>query len=151
MEGHGAGLARREREDRDRLHVALRRRADVHVPLPQPRARGRRDDARRQSRVNAVRLSSTAVHLQQARMKPKMVIDKTGDEEVAVVVAFLHPHLEWDIALDARLFQQIRLELVIQEWVFGPLVDQERWPTPALVFEERRRVIAAPSCAVASE
>jgi hypothetical protein len=83
-------------------------------------------------------------------MKSKVVLDKTGDEEVAVVVAFLDPQLERDIASDARLFQQIGFELVIQEWVLASLVDQERWSTPALVFEERRRVMATPSCTVAS-
>src|ERR1700681_1256992 len=84
-------------------------------------------------------------------MKPEVVFDKTGDEEVAMVVAFLHPQLERDIALNAGLFEQIRLKLVIQERVVGPLVDQERWSTPAPVFEERRRVIVAPSCTVASQ
>jgi hypothetical protein len=63
-----------------------------------------------------------------------MVFDETGDEEVAVVVTFLHPQLERDIALGARLFQQIRLELVIQERVLGPLIDQQRRSAPAKIF-----------------
>jgi len=42
-------------------------------------------------------------------MKPQMVLDEAGDEEIAVVVPFLHPQLERDIAFGARLFQEIRL------------------------------------------
>src|SRR5437867_3444505 len=36
-------------------------------------------------------------YLEIARMKPKMVLDKTGDEEIAVVVAFLQPQFKRDI------------------------------------------------------
>ena len=38
-------------------------------------------------------------------MKSQMVLDEARDEEVAVVVAFLHPQLERDAVLDARRSQ----------------------------------------------
>ena len=35
-------------------------------------------------------------------MVTEVVFDESGDEEIAVVVALLHPQLERDIATDAR-------------------------------------------------
>jgi len=84
-------------------------------------------------------------------MKPKMVLDETRNEEIAVVVAVLHPQLEGDIALVARRAQQVRLELDIQELVLGPLVDEERRPAPATVFDKRRCIVITPSRTVVSE
>jgi len=78
-------------------------------------------------------------------MKAKMVLDEARNEEVAVAVFVLHPQLERDIALDARRAQQIRLELATREWVAGPLVDEERRPAPATVFDQRRRIVFPPS------
>src|SRR3989442_5403239 len=86
-----------------------------------------------------------------ARMKPKMVLDKTGDEEIAVVVAFLHPQFKRDIAPNTNLFKQIGLELTRQELVLCPLVDKERRPAPPAVFDQRRRIVFAPSCTIACE
>ncbi len=120
--------------DRDRLHDAVPRRADLHVPLPQSRARGRRHDARRQSGVDAkpiaklrafaFRRAGASPALEQARVKPEMVLDEGGDEKVAVVVAFAHPQIELHIALRADLLKQPGLELLVEKRVLGPLVDQ---------------------------
>src|SRR2546425_9611118 len=73
--------------------------------------------------VMGYRRRCAASTLKIARMKPKMALDEARDEEVAVVVAVLHPELERDLALAARRSQQIGLELDFQELVFGSLVD----------------------------
>jgi hypothetical protein len=53
-----------------------------------------------------------------------MVLDKRGNEEVRVIVAFVHAQRKWNPGFGAGAFQKLRLELGFQELVCGALVDK---------------------------
>ena len=53
-----------------------------------------------------------------------MVLDKRGNEEVRVIVAFVHAQRKWNPGFGTGAFQKLRLELGFQELVFGALVDK---------------------------
>ena len=60
-----------------------------------------------------------------------------------MVVAFLHPDLGGHIHIAARLVQQMRLELTIEEVVCGSLVDQQLGQAGALL-DQCAGVVLAP-------
>ena len=59
-------------------------------------------------------------------MKPQVIGDEGGDEEIAVVVALLHAQIQRHAGTLAGVAQQLRLQLELQELVLGALVDQDR-------------------------
>ena len=58
-------------------------------------------------------------------MPAQMILDKGRDEEIGVVVAFLHPQRERNARLPASLFQKLRLQLHLKETVGGALIDEK--------------------------
>src|SRR6266404_4697026 len=84
-------------------------------------------------------------------MEPEVIFDESGDEEIAVVVAVLHPQIERDIMPIARLLAPVGLELSIQERVLRPLVDQERRAIPPALFKERCRIVLVPCRTIRAE
>jgi len=55
-----------------------------------------------------------------------MVLYKGGDEVVAVVIALLHPDLNRIVGGAAGLFNQVRLELLLEKVIRRPLIDEDR-------------------------
>ena len=53
-----------------------------------------------------------------------MVLDKRGNEEVGVIVAFVHAQRQWNTGSSAGTFQKLGLELSFQELVCGALIDK---------------------------
>jgi hypothetical protein len=41
-----------------------------------------------------------------------MIIDKSGDKIIAMVVAFLHPHIKWVVSANTCLFEASRLQFL---------------------------------------
>src|SRR5215211_6080710 len=80
-----------------------------------------------------------------------MVFDEGGDEEIAVVITIAQPQIQRDARPLARFPQQLRFELALQKLIAGSLVDENGWPGPTVVFDERRRVAFAPSSAISSK
>jgi len=69
--------------------------------------------------------AGVAPFLKVARVKPDMILDETRNEEIAVIVAGLHPQIERDTTVDARRSQQIRLELDFQELIL--FIEELPW------------------------
>src|SRR5947207_303576 len=74
--------------------------------------------------------SSSVAARQHTGVVAEMVFDECLDEEIAVVVAFVAPQLERLSRLAARFLEQLRLELLFEERVREPLVDQDRHVEP---------------------
>jgi hypothetical protein len=79
-------------------------------------------------------------------VKTQMFFHECGNEVVAVVVALVAVQLQRDIALLARGFEKVRMQLFFEELVREPLVDQD--PVRGLLtvkgFDEFRRVVLTP-------
>lgn len=84
-------------------------------------------------------------------MKPQMVLDETGNKEIAVIVILLHAQIERHTRAFARVAQQLRLELGFEKLILRALVNQERWALPAPRFDQGGGVILSPCVAVRSE
>jgi hypothetical protein len=53
-----------------------------------------------------------------------MAFNKGGNEEVGVIVAFVHAQREWNPGSSAGSFQKLGSELGCQELVCGTLIDE---------------------------
>src|SRR5690606_5828366 len=82
---------------------------------------------------------------------PRDVLGHEGrDEEVRVIVPFLHPDGRRDIGLAAGLVQQMRLQLRVEEIVGGALVDQQLGQ-PRALLDQRAGVVLPPGAHVFPE
>ena len=70
-----------------------------------------------------------------------MRFDKRCNEVVAVVVAFLHSHLNRVIGAAAGLLNQVRLELLIEKVIRCPLVNQDGPPFGRLTQQQTSVVV----------
>ena len=61
-----------------------------------------------------------------ARMVPQVILHERGHEVIAVVVALVESQFERRRARAARFGEQMRLQLLVQESVGEPLIDQDR-------------------------
>ena len=61
---------------------------------------------------------------QVTRMEAQMVLHKRSDEVIAVVVAFLHTHLNRVVGGATGFLNQVRFELLFEEVIRCALIDQ---------------------------
>ena len=61
-------------------------------------------------------------------MKAQVIVNKAGNEMVAMVVAFLHPKFQRVVSGCYGSGQSFGFELLFKEAVLIPLVDQGRGP-----------------------
>ena len=57
-------------------------------------------------------------------MMAQMIVNKAADEVIAVVITFLHSHLQRVMGADTGLLQRTGFEFVAQKFVVKTLVDQ---------------------------
>jgi len=56
---------------------------------------------------------------------PQVIINKTGDEIIAVVIALLHTHLQRMVSADTGLLQGSRFQFFSKKLIIGALVNQD--------------------------
>ena len=81
-------------------------------------------------------------------MMPQMVFDEGGDEVVAMVVALLHPQMQWYASLAAGHAQQFRLDLTFEKLILTTLVNKNGAALPAATGDQFSGVIKTPASAV---
>jgi hypothetical protein len=59
-------------------------------------------------------------------MMPQVIFDDTRDEIVPVVVACMIAQCEALTDLRTRRFEEMRMQLLLQELIREPLIDQDR-------------------------
>ena len=53
---------------------------------------------------------------------PQMVVYKTGDKIVAMIITFLHAHLDWVVGANTGLFQASRLQFFTEKIILCALI-----------------------------
>ena len=59
-------------------------------------------------------------------MVTQVIINKTGNEIVAMVIARLYAYLQWVVGTNTGLFKASRFQFFTQELIIGSLVYQDR-------------------------
>lgn len=57
---------------------------------------------------------------------PEMIFHERGNKVVAVVVTIVPPQFECHAGLATGLLQEVRMQLLFQELVGKPLIDEDR-------------------------
>ena len=83
-------------------------------------------------------------------VKSQMILDEGGNEVIAVIIAFLHTHLDRIIGGVAGLLNEVRLELLLKEAIRCPLVD-EYWPLLRRLADQYTGVVVRPGGLVLAE
>src|SRR6266576_1531389 len=79
-----------------------------------------------------------------------MVLDKGGNEEVRVIVAFMPAQRQRDTGFGTGIFQKLRLELVFQELVSLALIDKQFSQSRA-VLKQGTSIVSSPTLLVGPE
>ena len=80
---------------------------------------------------------------QPLRMPAQVVFHKRRDEVITVVIAGLAPEQQGLTHGRARIFQEIRPQLIIEKFVCLTLVHQQQWrPVPST--DQLARIVRAP-------
>ena len=82
--------------------------------------------------------------MQMVCVEAQVVTHKRSNEVVAVVVAFLHSHLNWVVGSVAGVHNQVRFELLSEEVIRRPLVN-EYGSLHGRLTQPHARVIVGPS------
>src|SRR5579864_2967270 len=107
--------------------------------------------SRRGNRLTEIPGSDPRERTKLARVESQVILDVRRDEKIAVVVAIAQAQVEADARSLARILQQFRLELAFAEGIARSLVDQDRRPCPAAIFDQCRRVVVPPAATVVSK
>ena len=83
-------------------------------------------------------------------MPAEVVLDKAGNEEVRVIVAFMHAQRQRYTGFGAGIFQKLRLELAFQELVPDPLIDKQVFQSRA-IFKQRTSIVSSPTLLIGAE
>src|SRR2546423_752460 len=79
-----------------------------------------------------------------------MVLDKSRNEEVRVIVAFVHTQRKRNTGSSASIFQKRRLEFGFQELVCRTLVDKNFRQSLA-ILKQCTSIVSSPTLLIAAE